>query len=185
MVWILRQVASAPNPLTLVEEKWYLEPSLELSLTTSKHLHCGILSVVADSHPSQITFLLAQVQINRPETRNIYTHAHMCMYVRGEKAWGSSLRGGFQCTCFSLQSSTPSSISCCLSCKPSSKVLIWPSTYARSRCPRFLEESERRTASSLQRKHPPPLLWSLRWRDPIFKGPQCNGDPNGKNRRVN
>lgn len=47
-----------------------------------------------------------------------------------------------QCTCFSLQSSTPSSVSCCLSCKPSSKVLIWPSTYALSLCPRFLEEGE-------------------------------------------
>lgn len=33
---------------------------------------------------------------------------------------------------------------------------------------------------SLLRKHRPPLLWSPRWRNPIFKGPQCSRTPNGK-----
>lgn len=101
--------------------------------------------------------------------------------------WGSRYFSRIQCTCFSLQSSTPSSISCCFSRKPSSKVLIWPSTYSLSLCPRFLEERERKremdrgyTVPSLLRKHRPSLLWSLRWRNPIFKGPQCSRNPNGK-----
>lgn len=33
---------------------------------------------------------------------------------------------------------------------------------------------------SLLSKHWPPLLWSLRWCNPIFKGPQCSRNPNGK-----
>lgn len=87
-----------------------------------------------------------------------------------------------RCTCFSLQSSTPSSISCCLSCKPSSRAFIWYSTSALSLWPRFLEQSEAEHAQSrhYRRKRRPPLLRSLKWCGPIFKDPQCSRNPNGK-----
>lgn len=102
---------------------------------------------------------------------------------------GSSYFSRIQCTCFSLQSSTPSSISCCLSCKPSSKVLIWPSTYALSLCPRFLVESERQREDAQSHHywenigHPCYGHWDGAIQ--FLRAHNAAGITNGENRRVN
>lgn len=104
-----------------------------------------------------------------------------------DECYSISSTSGIRCTCFSLQSSTPSSISCCLSCKPSSRVLIWLSTYARSLCPRFLEERDR-VLPSLLRKNKTSRQPGYGHRDGAIQFLRAHKEAGiqvGKDRRVN
>lgn len=126
-------IALAKESLEAVfDQKWYFKKAWFQTLQAK----CIIFSqlerlCVSDAH---IKCIFLSVEVLKL-TKNIVVvkdHHHFLLL--------------YQITCFSLQSSTPSSISCCLSLKPSSKVFIWPSTYARSFCPRFLEEKPREEA---------------------------------------